>query len=287
MDADHATKTNRRQVLLAGCVVLAIGGGALCVVARRDAATTPVEILSDAEQARVRDPFDRGAAEATNSVGMTLRLVPTGKFVMGSAHGYNDERPAHLVTLSQPFYLSVHEVTQAQFAKVMGTNPSHVRGPRRPVHEVTWHEAREFCRRLSLREGSVYRLPTEAEWEHACRAGGTTKYCFGDSSARLADYAWFARNNAEGPHAVGQRKPNAWGLHDMHGNVWEWCGDWFGPYSAEAQTDPAGPAGGLRRVIRGGPWAAPPDACRSAYRNRCSPHRSHYSIGFRVVRPMQ
>ena len=280
----------RRFWVLVGCVVLAVGVGAVCFVARqghlRSPSTASVEALSASEQARIREPFERGEQEATNSIGMRFRLVPAGEFRMGSGRGYDDEKPVHRVTVSRPFYLGVHEVTQAQYEKMMGSNPSHFRGPGRPVEDVTWNDAREFCRRLSVREGVEYRLPTEAEWEHSCRAGGTTKYCFGDLASGLADYAWFAGNSGNQTHEVGQKRPNAWGLHDMHGNVWEWCQDWFGPYTGEAQTDPRGPGEGTRRVLRGGPWGVPPDGCRSAYRNRTSPDHRHYTIGLRVVRPL-
>jgi len=267
----------RGWLAVAVCVAAAAAVGVVWVVG----STPPVEPLPAAEQARVREPFDRGEREATNSIGMRLRLIPAGQFVMGTAEGYEDEMPPHRVTVGEAFYLGVHEVTQAQYARVMGSNPSHFVGGRRPVENVAWQEAVEFCRRLSRREGVAYRLPTEAEWEYACRAGTTTKYSCGDSPAALHEHAWYLRTSGRQTHEVGSRKPNAWGLHDMHGNVWEWCRDRFGPYAegGGASVEGAG------RVLRGGAWGVTRDGCRSSYRNHSSPEVRHYTIGFRVARP--
>ena len=225
-----------------------------------------------------------------NSIGMKLRLIPAGEFMMGSLGTESDrydEETQHRVSITKPFYLGVTEVTQEQYQKVMGTNPSEFKGAQNPVETVNWVDAVEFCRKLSLMSaektaGHVYRLPTESEWEYACRAGTTTAYSFGDDASRLSDYGWFGGNS--GTHPVGEKKPNAWGLYDMHGNVYEWCQDWFGPYRSGLATDPTGATSGSYRVIRGGSWYSFARNCRSADRGRYTPgYRSHY-LGFRVLR---
>src|SRR5262249_24141391 len=167
---------------------------------------------------------------------MPFFRTPGGEFLMGSADGYGDERPVHTVRISQPFYLGQYAVTQGQWQAVMGSNPSQFTGdPNRPVETVSWEDVQEFIRRLHAREGgATYRLPTEAEWEYAARAGSTTAYGFGDDPRQLSEYAWYSENAGRQTHPVGQLKPNAWGLYDMHGNVWEWVQDWYGPYTAGA-----------------------------------------------------
>ena len=179
------------------------------------------------------EPNVPGGMEATNSIGMKLRLIPAGEFMMGSPgteSGREDDETQHRVSITKPFYLGVTEVTQEQYQKVMGTNPSYFKGPQNPVETVSWADAVEFCRKLSAMPaektaGHVYRLPTEAEWEYACRAGTTTAYSFGDDASRLGDYGWFGGNSDSKTHQVGEKKPNAWGLYDMHGGVYEWCQD--------------------------------------------------------------
>ncbi len=245
----------------------------------------------------------------TNSIGMKLVLIPQGRFTMGSPveeEGSEDDETPHLVTLTTDFYLGVTEVTQEQFRRVMGSNPSNYQGNKAaelnlrtgrvaraddtasyPVENVTWPEAVEFCRKLSALPGEqpagrVYRLPTEAEWEYACRAGSTTAYSFGPAADKLVDHAWFDQNTKT-PKPVGTRKPNAWGLYDMHGNVWEWCADWMGDYPQTAVTAPAGPQKGTDRVVRGGGWDIDAAACRSAYRDGGEPATRLESLGFRVA----
>jgi len=217
---------------------------------------------------------------------MTFVRIPTGEFRMGSTDGRDNEQPVHTVHISQPFYLGMHAVTQGQWEAVMGNNPSHFTGDlNRPVERVSWEDAQAFIGRLNTREGHTqYRLPTEAEWEYAARAGSTTAYCFGDDSRRLGEYAWYDENAGGQTHPVGALQPNAWGLYDMHGNVWEWVQDWYGEYAAEAVTDPQGPAAGASRVIRGGGWNYDARYCRSAFRRRRAPGvRSDY-LGFRLLR---
>ena len=218
----------------------------------------------------------------TNSIGMKLKLIPAGKFTMG------DGSEAHPVTLTMPFYLGIYAVTQEEYQRVMGINPSKFKGARNPVENVSWDDAVEFCRKLSAmpeekKAGRVYRLPTEAEWEYACRAGSETAYSFGNDE-ELGEYAWYEGNSAERPHPVGQKKPNAWGLYDMHGNVWEWCNDRYGDYPKGAASDPTGANEGSDRVIRGGCWynkAA--GGCRSVRRDLYAPGNTYNSLGFRVA----
>jgi formylglycine-generating enzyme required for sulfatase activity len=248
----------------------------------------PPEPILDALQPEIR-----------NSLGMELVLIPAGEFLMGSTDrqiGFpdgevteEDERPVHKVRISQPFYLGKYEVTQAQWEAVMGNNPSLFKGdPNRPVEHVSWEDVQKFIRWLQAREGDVhYRLPTEAEWEYACRAGSTTAYSFGYQRSRLDEYAWYDAIDTGGQtHPVGQLKPNAWGLYDMHGNVWEWVQDWYGEYPAEAVTNPQGPSSGSDRVRRGGSWFAGDSgwSCRSASRSHSPPDSRTGFLGFRLLR---
>jgi formylglycine-generating enzyme required for sulfatase activity len=205
---------------------------------------------------------------------------------MGSTDGESSERPVHTVHLSQPFYMGKYPVTQEQWEAVMGENPSHFKGADRPVEQVSWEEAQEFVRRLTEQETGVsYRLPSEAEWEYAARAGSSTAYCFGDNEEQLGEYGWYRENAGGETHPVGQRKANSWGLHDMHGNVWEWVEDWYGAYSAEPVPDPHGPSSGSYRVIRGGCWDYGAWYCRSSYRICGEPGSRDRYLGFRVLRP--
>jgi len=221
-------------------------------------------------------------------VTMKLVLIPAGKFMMGSPDSEQGlskvEGPQHEVTISKPFYMGVTEVTQAQYKAVMGTNPSDFIGATNPVDSVSWNEATEFCNKLSVKARQAARLPTEAEWEYACRAGTQTAFSFGDDSAALGDYAWWVGNSGNRTQPVGQKKPNAWDLCDMHGNVMEWCADWWrGDYPKGMVTDPEGPASGNHRVLRGGNWFDKPYFCRSAYRSSCLPDLRGSMYGFRVV----
>ena len=222
-----------------------------------------------------------------NSVGMLLVPIPAGTFTMGEANGDDNETP-HKVTLTQPFHLGQYEVTQEQYEKVMGTNPSNFKGGQNPVEQVDWNDAVEFCRKLSAlpaekKAGYVYRLPTEAEWEYACRAGTKTTYSFGDSDSELGDYAWYDENSGLTTHPVGGKKPNGWGLYDMYGNVWEWCQDYYAEYEKSPVADPRGPTSGSSRVVRGGSWFSDAQFSRSAYRYRYTPDFRNNNNGFRVV----
>jgi len=222
-----------------------------------------------------------------NSIGIELKLLPAGTFTMGEGGGGSDETP-HQVTLTKPFYIGVTEVTNAQWQAVMGSVPSKWKEVDRPVEQVSWEEANEFCRKLSAlaeerQAGREYRLPTEAEWEYACRAGTKTKYCFGDEESGLGDFGWFAGNAGRETHPVGRKKPNAWGLFDMHGNVWEWCSDSYADYPRGVASDPQGPSGGSDRVYRGGSWISTAKYCRSAFRLRHVASGRGYILGFRLA----
>jgi formylglycine-generating enzyme required for sulfatase activity len=222
-------------------------------------------------------------------VPMKLVLIRPGKFMMGSPDSEQGrgpkEGPQHEVTISKPFYMGVTEVTQAQYEVVMGTNPSRFQGPMNPVEKVSREDAMAFCRKLSEKTGKTVRLPTEAEWEYACRAGTKTRYSFGDSDRTLGDYAWYKGNSEDKPHPVGRKKPNAWGLYDMHGNVWEWCAGWYGNYSGGASTDPQG-LGSVGDIwFRGGSWDDnDTNALRCACRDFVDPvYRSGFLCGFRCA----
>jgi len=233
---------------------------------------------------------ERSEPKFTNNLGMEFVYIQPGRFTMGSPSNEsgrdNDERQ-HQVTLTKGFYMQTTEVTQGQWQRVMGSNPSWFKncGDDCPVEEVSWNDAQDFIRRLNQREGTdKYRLPTEAEWEYAARAGSTTRFCFGNDNGQLGQYAWYDNNSGSKPHSVAQKKPNAWGLYDMHGNVWEWVQDWYGNYPSGSVTDPTGPSSGSSRVFRGGSWNAGAGDCRSAYRYRSTPGgRSNY-LGFRLAR---
>ena len=235
--------------------------------------------------------------EIANTIGARMVRIGPGSLMMGSTTGPGDERPVHRVNLTKGFYIGVTEVTQEQWESVMPDNPSRFKGAARPVENVVAADCVEFCKLLTqkeraegkLPEGAEYRLPTEAEWEYACRAGSEANYGFGDSDTDLADYAWFSKNSVR-TQPVGKKKANAWGLFDMHGNVWEWCSDWKGSYTADEAEDPkgapAGPSYG-HRVFRGGSWGSTAAHCRSAARNGCGTSNSRLSgLGFRLVRTL-
>ncbi|MEP7342803.1 MAG: SUMF1/EgtB/PvdO family nonheme iron enzyme [Acidobacteriota bacterium] len=218
-----------------------------------------------------------------NGVQLEMIAIRGGEFQMGSNERDN-EKPIHRVTLS-PFHIGKYQVTQAQWQTVMDENPSRFKGDKLPVENVPWDDAVKFCEKLSKQTGRNYRLPTEAEWEYACRAGSTTKYCFGDDDALLKDYAWYKVNSGNKTHPVGEKKPNDWGLHDMHGNVWEWCQDWYDKnyYKQSPEKDPQGPASGDYRVLRGGSWYGNLDNARAVVRDFNLPAFRYYITGFRVV----
>ncbi|MFN4258462.1 MAG: SUMF1/EgtB/PvdO family nonheme iron enzyme [Gemmataceae bacterium] len=217
------------------------------------------------------------------------------RFTMGSTgEAPDNEKPARVVQVTQPFAMSKYEVTQELYEAIMGNNPSRWKGRRNSVEKVSWDEANEFCEKLTaeLRQRQlignqdVIRLPSEAEWEYCCRAGTTTEYSFGDDVAKLTDYAWFRGNSKGEDPPVGVKKPNPWGLYDMHGYVWEWCLDaWIPDYQdAPATPEARDVPGAKERVVRGGSWAHPPSQCRSAFRHHVVADTRHDAIGFRCVK---
>ena len=217
-------------------------------------------------------------------VKMDFVLIPPGTFTMGSEMPWS--KPAHEVTISKPFYLGVYEVTQAQWKALLVDNPSNSRGDNLPVENVSWEDCQTFLAQLNEMFGGVFtfRLPTEAEWEYACRAGSKTIYTFGNDRATFKEYAWYNENSENKTHPVGQKKPNAWGLYDMHGNVSEFCADWYERYYlAAAATDPTGPTTGTVRILRGGSWLDKPWYCRSAGRLCQAPSVRRANTGLRVV----
>jgi len=248
-----------------------------------------------------------GSSSLTNSVGMTFARIPAGTFMMGSPlsdrDASDDEKPQHEVTISKPFELAIHPVTQGQYRAVTGQSPSHFKGEDSlPVENVSWLDAVEYCNALSRKEkrtpfyaisgttvtvpnwnANGNRLPTEAEWEYACRAGSETRFSFLDERA-IGEYAWYSENSGGKVHPVGLKKPNSFGLYDMHGNVWEWCWDGYEAYKGSPVIDPRGPSQAPNRVDRGGSWYGTAGFARAAYRAGLQPGDRYGSLGFRVAR---
>jgi formylglycine-generating enzyme required for sulfatase activity len=242
----------------------------------------------------------------TTKGGLEMVLIPAGDFEMGNRHGKEDETTVHRVSIAA-FLLDKYEVTQAEYERHELSNPSHFKGPTLPVEQVTWAQAAYYCNVRSRAEGlqacyseetgecnfqaDGYRLPTEAEWEYACRAGSTTDYSFGSDDRKLGEFSWFTGNAAKRTHPVGEKKANAWGLYDMHGNVAEWCNDMYGKdfYGASPAENPRGPTSGKQYVLRGGSWKSNAEALRSSYRLAEEPGFSDAclardAIGFRCAR---
>lgn len=243
---------------------------------------------------RKHDGFKPGQVERFE--GIEFVWVPPGKFVMGSPSNEAGREPdeiAHLVVLTQGFWMSRYEITQGQWMGVMDVNPSaqpaqYPEADSLPVDSVTWADCREYVNRLNQAARGHFRLPTEAEWEYACRAGATSAYAFGDDAAALANHAWYADNSEGRMQPVGKKQPNAWALHDMHGNAWEWCEDFYASYPAERATNPfcsEGEADG-KHTLRGGSWQAPAGDCRAARRFIYLEgyFRKQDDIGFRIVK---
>ena len=261
------------------------------------------------DRQRTDQPKRKPGNVETNSIGMKLVYIPAGEFMMGSSRSaaqlareyetweerFTDEFPQHQVRISEGFWMGQTEVTQGQYKSVMNAQPwsgedSVQESANNPAVHVTWDDAAAFCRKLSQQEGKTYRLPTEAEWEYACRAGTTTEFSFGDSDSSLGDHAWFYDNASKVgqkyAHSVGQKKPNPWGLYDMHGNVWECCSDWYDEdyYSNSPSVDPKGPPLGAYRSLRGGSWGGDELNLRCSMRSYLSPDYRLHFVGFRVVR---
>jgi len=250
------------------------------------------------------------SVETDVELAMSMVWCPVGTFTMGSPSSElgrdSEDEPQHSVTICHGFWIGKYEVTQAQYRAVMGSNSSTFKGDNLPVEEVAWYDAMEFCQKLTeieraagrLPNGYEYTLPTEAQWEYACRAGTTTALNSGknlsdkEQCSEMDEVGWYWHNGGEEnwnnnltcTHPGGQKKPNKWGIYDMHGNVWEWCSDWYGSYPTSPVTDPKGPGTGSYRVLRGGSWYYGADYCRSAYRGNGRPSGNNLvNIGFRVA----
>jgi formylglycine-generating enzyme required for sulfatase activity len=263
------------------------GGTATSLPAKSDSLWDGKETVAQyAARAGIKDV--ETALDLGDNVALKLTLIPAGKFLMGSpedekGRGTN-EGPRREVTITKPYYLGVFEVTQEQYEKVMGENPSKIKAAQNAVDFVSWDDAVEFCKKLSQRTGKTVSLPTEAQWEHACRAGTTTRFSFGNNDADLGDYAWYDKNSGGKVQPVGGKKPNAFGLYDMHGNVAEWCGDWKGDSYAGAESiDPTGPKSARHRVLRGGVCYGNADFGRSAARGGNWPGYRVPCFGIRVA----
>ena len=253
--------------------------------------TIPLSTDLTSTSTPVGDGAQPGEVRELTALGLKFCWCPAGSFLMGSridAPGHlNNEGPFE-ATICKGFWIQQTESTQAQYEQLMGPNPAYFQGQEKPVESVTWTEASEFCRRLSQlpsekAAGNSYRLPTEAEWEYACRAGSTTEFSFGDDETELDSHGWYSLNSGRMTHPVGQKQPNSWGLHDMHGNVSEWCLDFYGDYPQQPTTDPVGPETGGKRNLRGGGWFYAPMFARSAHRDGFAPSVRYAGLGFRVV----
>ena len=265
--------------------------------------------ITGCEQADTAGPPARARAgpleKITTKTGIRMALIPAGDFLMGDDRGEDDERPAHKVHVAA-FCMDEHEVTQRDYQALLRKNRSRFAGPDHPVDCVSWRDAADYCNMRSFKEGlepcydrsyrcnfaaSGYRLPTEAEWEYACRAGAADRYAFGNDAARLGEYAWFSGNAAKTTHPVKQKRPNLWGLYDMHGNVWEWCHDRYDEayYQKSPADSPRGPETGDTCALRGGCWKYSAERCRSAARHSETPAFAGVcfgaeTYGFRCVR---
>lgn len=234
------------------------------------------------------------AQESKTFMGIKFVLIEAGCFAMGNPNPPSNlttgETPSHHVCIDKPFYLGETEVTQKQWEDVMGSNPSKVKSYDRPVDRVSWNDVQEFLQKLNAKDGgSYFRLPTEAEWEYAARAGSDKEYCYGNGEGALAQYAWYGNLGYKGTsREVALKKPNDWGLYDMHGNVWEWVQDWYDGayYSNSPEPNPTGPETGKYKTYRGGSFIGKPINLRSAVRFSAMPASRTHDVGFRLVRQL-
>ena len=312
-DPDRSRNSRRRHRTTWAVGAVLLVGGALSSGCGDDASETPADAPratateTTAPQRTSPRPAPAGERTLTNSIDMDFVRVSAGRFRMGAGEDDREaidaERPQHEVTISRPFYLGRFEVTQEQWEAVMGSNPyeldrsnpyynlpgmaERITRPNHPA-TVSWNDAQGFIRRLNRMEGGErYRLPTEAEWEYAARAGTTTSYSFGNDESELGRYAWFGEDfDTGGTHPVGRKRPNPWGLYDVHGNAWEWVSDHYAPdyYASSPSVDPTGPGTGSARVVRGGSWHVTSDSWRTSFRKEYESDYRGISIGFRLLR---
>ena len=273
-------------------LVLALAFGGCPGKKKPKAPDTP----NDPQKEETQGILPEGKHYTVPDLDLKMIWIPSGKFVMGSpksepGHRYEEE-DLHQVIISRGFWIGQFEVTQTQFETITGGNPSTFKDPQMPVHKVNWEDAMEFCETLTDRENSMNRmpdkwgfnLPTEAQWEYACRADTTTVFNFGNGAEELPQYGWFSDNSDGSPKTIGTKKPNPWGIHDLQGNVGEWCFDWYGKaYPDDGSVDPITKKGSAFKIFRGGTYTDISDRCRAAYRNRATPDTSNSWIGFRVV----
>ena len=290
-------KSVKRNVPVLCCLsVVIIGLASVFGGCQKKAETTlkiqnPAKARDKGKTSQSKPPAFYKTIDLGSGVKMDFVLILDDEFDMGSPETEKDrtlnEGPVHNVKISRSFYMGEYEVTQEQYMAITGTNPSRFSGAKYPVEEVNWVEAVAFCGLMSDKFGGTFRLPTEAEWEYAARAGTQTMFFYGDdvNYSRLGDYGWYEKNSLKTTHPVGQKKPNLLMLYDMYGNVAEWCSDWYDGqyYQSSPAVDPNGPADGEGRVIRGGGWINIASSCRSAYRSSLTPDYKSPYFGFRVV----
>jgi formylglycine-generating enzyme required for sulfatase activity len=253
--------------------------------------TAPVflGIAGESPKAELPAKKNRGRTfDLGKGVKLELVAIEAGSFIMGDDRGDAEEQPAHKVTIGKPFYLGKFEVTQEQWEAVLDVNPSRFKDAKLPVDRVSFEDCRAFVEKLNAQFAGAevsFGIPSEAEWEYACRAGDTGQFCFGGDEKKLGDFGWFEDNAAGRTHPVGEKNPNAWGLYDMHGNVWEWTADWYDDayYRESPELNPTGPKNGVSRVLRGGSWSDPAIYCRPAYRFCLPPWFRVHCYGLRVI----
>jgi formylglycine-generating enzyme required for sulfatase activity len=277
--------------LVRSSVALALAAWMVAAASAQEAGLPVIDAPDKAKAAQAAAAEKLGKpVEWTNSIGMKFRLIPAGEFVMGSKEGHADETP-HKVRITRPFYLAVTEVTRAKWEQVTEKQQStYFPGPDLPINSVSWYHAQDFFARLNKLESAKYRLPTEAEWEYAARAGSATKYPTGDAEADLDKVGWYEKNSDNTLRPVGQKAPNAFGLYDMNGNAWEWCDDFYDAeyYGVSPVDDPKGPSRSVYRYrcLRGGSALFGAAAARSTARNYYQESRYERHIGFRVLLPV-